>query len=427
MVLLFQALAISSPARSDSPRSSSSVAGSVPSPSGEGTEFDFEFSGVYTWGEVIASLCRDGWCRTQLPRDFHNLSVPLGVYEHTWEGAWKALSMQALADGYLLKKSGKKKPYTITAELDQEKQASFVSCLDTSVRSVPARDLFRYRMVDSVKCLARARDLDYKARLSDSLFYPVTKYRVSFYVVSSAFLRTLGVDWTTIWAKGNLVHMPTLITDWSLKATASDDTTAEFRSIEVDMDSTITLHWGSQKKEAKSTVVYNNGVAQSDYEWKNYGLTLTLTRDVKNGLRADYQLAQRDENNSVLSGKFGGGGSDSISAWGVYDSYQTRFTGIPWLYKIPVIGYLFGTEHVDKVKSFFVIQVFKVQRDTVNFPVLDSLRIKEVYDYENIRTDSTDTEPDSLDRSQDTLSLPPDSLGPPREALAPGADGGGEG
>lgn len=402
-VLLSLLLAVSGFASSPVRSSSSSSPAASPSLKGGAVEFDYEFQGVYTWGEVIASLCRDGWCRTQLPREFHQLTVPLGIYEHTWNGAWKALSMQALADGYELKKTGRRKPWTITAEQLQEKTASYISCQDTSVRSVPAKDLFRYKMVDSLKCLAKSRDLDLQARLKDSLFYPVTKYRVSFYVVSSAFLRTLGVDWTSIWATGDLVHMPDFITDWSLKAVASDDTTAEFRSIEVDLDSSTTLHWGSQKKEEKSTVVYNNGVAQSDYEWKNYGLTLTLSRDRVKGLRANYQLAQRDENNSVLSGDFGGGGSDSISAWGVYDSYQTRFTGIPWLYNIPVIGYLFGTEHVDKVKSFFVIQVYKVARDSLDFPTLDSLRLKDVYDYEDIRTDTTDTEPDTLHREEDPV------------------------
>ena len=49
------------------------------------------------------------------------MQVPLSVYENTFDNAFKALSMQALADGYILKKSGKKKPFIVTAELDQEK------------------------------------------------------------------------------------------------------------------------------------------------------------------------------------------------------------------------------------------------------------------------------------------------------------------
>ena len=82
-----------------------------------------------------------------------------------------------------------------------------------------------------------------------------------------------------------------------------------------------------------------------------WSLLLPLRGIPINGVRADYTLAQRDENNSILRGQFGGG-KDSIMP-GVYDSYQNNFRGIPWLsIKFPVVGYLFGTETRDKVKSF---------------------------------------------------------------------------
>ena len=60
------------------------------------------------------------------------MSVPLSVYENSFDNAFKALSLQAFADGYILKKSGKKKPFLVQAFLDEEKQASYISCLDTS-------------------------------------------------------------------------------------------------------------------------------------------------------------------------------------------------------------------------------------------------------------------------------------------------------
>lgn len=363
-------------------------------------DFEYTFSGVYTWGEVISSLCNDGWCRTQLPREFYTMSVPLGIYENSFDDAFKALSFQALADGYLLKKTGRKKPFLVTAVLDEATRSSYISCLDTNVRQVDSKDLFRYRYADSLKCLSRARMMDSLASIVDTVHYPSKRYRVSFYVVTSAFLRTLGIDWTTLWAKGTLASRPDLISDWALRAVAQDDTTAEFRSIEVDLDSSTVLHWGSQKKEEKATIVYSNGVAQNDYEWRDYGLTLTLSRDMVQGVRADYQLAQRDENNSILKGKFGGGGKDSISAWGVYDSFQNSFVGIPWLYKIPVLGYLFGSEHRDKVKSFFVIEVLPVVRDSVSFPVLDSLRLEDVKAYEGIEDSTANSQPDSVHREE---------------------------
>lgn len=367
----------------------------------DSTVYDYEYSGVFTWGQVLTTLCRDGWCRTQLPRDFFELSVPLNVYEKGFENAFKALSMQALADGYRLTKKGSKKPYTVIAEKDERIEASYISCLDTSVHVVSAKDISKYRLSDSLKCVSRTAQLDSVRKYASSVHYPATRYRVSFYVVSSSFLRNMGIDWTSIWAKGDLVHAPSWITDWALMAVAQNDTTAEFRSIEVDLDSSTTLHWGSQRKEEKSIVTYSNGVSQQDYEWRDYGLSLGLTRDTIAGIRADYTLAQRDENNSILKGSFGGGGLDSVSAWGVYDSYQKNFRGIPWLSSFPFIGYLFGTESVDKVKSFFVIEVYPIQQNLDNnFPLQDSLMVEDKMRYEDVQ-DSTDSELDSLDIAED--------------------------
>lgn len=366
----------------------------------DSTIYDYEYSGVFSWGEVLTSLCRDGWCRTQLPREFFELQVPLNVFEKTFDDAFKALSMQARADGYVLKKTGRRKPYTVVAELYENEQVSYVSWFDTSVHKVDARDVSKYRYVDSVRVSARKRAQDSISAYNNSVHLPSVRYRVSFYVVSSTFLRNMGIDWTSIWAKGDLVHAPSWITDWSLKAVASNDTTAEFRSVEVDVDSCTTLHWGSQRREEKSIVTYSNGVSQQDYEYRDFGLTLTLTRDRVNGVRADYTLAQRDENNSVLRGQFGGGGQDSISAWGVYDSYQNNFRGIPILYGIPIVGYLFGTETRDKVKSFFVIEVYPISSSDNSFLIQDSLMVEDIRRYEYDQ-DSTETESDTVDNTQD--------------------------
>ena len=87
-------------------------------------------------------------------------------------------------------------------------------------------------------------------------------------------------------------------------------------------------------------------------------------------------------------------------AWGVYDSYQNSFVGIPWLYKIPFLGYLFGSEHRDKVKSFFVIEVLPIDRDSVSFPVLDSLRLEDIKAYEGIEDSTANSQPDSVHREE---------------------------
>lgn len=371
--------------------------------------FEFELSGVFTWGEVITNLCRGGWCRSQLPREFYEMKVPLSVYEHDFENAFKALSMQARADGYVLRKKGSRLPIHVYAELDEEKSLSYVSCVDTTVKTVPVRDYRKYVYADSLKCLSKGQKnrLDSLKSYNDSLVVPSSRYRVSFYVVSSSYVQSLGVDWTVIWARGDLVHLPSFITDWTLKAVADQDTSAEFRSVELDVDTMATLHWGSQRKEEKSIVTYSNGVSQQDYEWKNYGLTLSLSRSKKGGIRGEYTLAQRDENNSVLSGNFGGGDvdQDSIVAYGVYDSYQVKHVGVPFLSSVPLLGNLFGYETTDKVKSFFVIEIYKVLADTV----FRSFRANEIYKeerkdfYEGRMPDSSYVESFAVYDKEDSL------------------------
>jgi len=343
--------------------------------------YDFEFSGLYTWGEVITSLCAGGWCRVQLPRDFYNLSVPLSVYENSFDDAFNALSMQALADGFILRKFGKDKPYKLVVTPDQDKTLSYISCLDTLVKNVPSRDISKYKYSDSLKCYSRAMYLDSLRLASLSVDSSSVRFRVSFYVVSSSFVQSLGVRWTDVFANGDLFNLPELITNWTFKAVADNDSLAEYRSLEIDLDSSASIHWGSQSKEEKSTIVYSNGVSQTDFEWRDFGLTLDITRTKKHGVKVDYKLAQRDENNSVLRGRFGGGGSDSVLTYGVYDSFVFSSVGVPFLSSIPLLGNFFKYDVKDKIRSFFVISVYRIEPKKRDIDSLESLKKQDVRDF----------------------------------------------
>lgn len=367
-----------------------------------GGAFDFEFSGMYKWGEVITLLCKDGWCRTQLPREFFELEVPLNIYENDFDQAFKSLALQAKADGYILSKSGRKKPFKVSVKRDSVSMIAFVSCFDSLVKSVPILELSAHKRSDSLRCAGR--EFASKQFIQDSLNKVVhsSRYRISFYVVSSSFVRSLGVNWTDIWAKGDLVSRPDIITDWALQAVASDDDLAEYRSIEVDIDSSAHIHWGSQVKEQTETFMTGETI-QANYTWRDYGLTLTLSRDNFSGIRGDYQLLQRDEFNSILEGNFGGGGKDTVVAYGVFDSREKTITGIPWLKDLPFIGYLFGSEKVDKVKSFFVIEIMKIQTQERTFKTLDSLMLEDKTRYEPIQKDSTDNKLDTLNHQENEV------------------------
>ena len=359
----------------------------------------YQFSGVFTWGKIISMLCQDGWCRTALPRDFYQLEVPISIYEDSFDNAFKALKIQALADGYILVKSGRKKPYNVSVRKKEDSEGAYISCLDSTVHIVPDKYLSIYRAADSLKCSASPK-VD-TLSLGDSVrVVPLDRFRINFYVVSSSFLDSYGVDWTQLWATGNLWSNPHFISDWALRAVSSGDSLSEFRSIEIDIDSAASLHWGSQKREEKST--YQTGeTVRTDYEYHDYGLTLNLSRSELGGIRGEYSLAQRDDMNSIIEGNFGGGGRDSVSTFGVFDSYQVVNSGIPILRSFPLIGTLFSTTRKDKVKSFFVIEIVQLKKvidDPSHFAFLDSLKTYEL-EYDNY--DTSKIEPDTVYNSKD--------------------------
>ena len=121
----------------------------------QGGSVSYKFSGVYTWGKILTMLCEDGYCRTALPREFYELTVPVSIYENDFEGAFKALSMQALADGWVLSKKGKKYPFDVSVRKKEDRDAAFVSCVDSSVQIVPDKYLGKYISADSLKCLGK--------------------------------------------------------------------------------------------------------------------------------------------------------------------------------------------------------------------------------------------------------------------------------
>lgn len=56
---------------------------------------------------------------------------------------------------------------------------------------------------------------------------------------------------------------------------------------------------------------------------------------------------------------------------------------------MPLIGYIFGHEVLDKIKSFFVIRVYRVPFERRSIPLLDSLRVVDVVDFhDTLKTDS---------------------------------------
>lgn len=342
-------------------------------------------------------LCDGGWCRTALPRDFYSLEVPVSIYEQSFDDAFRALKMQALADGFVLTKSGKERPYDVSVRPKTDEESAYVSCTDSTVHLVPSKYLRTYMRADSLKCRGIVSRGD--SLYGDSVrIVPLDRFRINFYVVSSLYLDSYGVDWTELWATGNLWSKPNLFSDWALSAVASGDTLSEFRTIEIDIDSAASLHWGSQRREEKST--YQTGeTVRTDFDYHDFGLTIDLSRSERGGIRGEYRLAQRDEMNSIIEGNFGGGGSDSVSTHGVYDSYTWNEKGVPFFSSIPVLGNLFSMKKKEKVKSFFVIEIVQLKKVVKN--PSHWRHIQELKEKEMSYVDTSEAQLDTVFNSQD--------------------------
>lgn len=165
-------------------------------------------------------LCEKGKCRLSVPSEFYSLRVPLSIYEKDFASALRALKVQAKADGWEIVLS--RKVLSVRRSVSVDSSAVFVSCLDSSVVSVPRKDLSVYLRSDSLKCLsARNRQnarRDSLQALQDSLLrgYELRNYLLEYYSFSSNMLDEWGIKWSEVLASGDFFSKPSIPINLSL-------------------------------------------------------------------------------------------------------------------------------------------------------------------------------------------------------------------
>lgn len=319
---------------------------------------DYDFNGVFSWGEVLAMLCERGKCRLSLPTDFYGLHVPLAIYEKDFKSAFRALKLQASADGWDLTLSGK----TLSARrsIVADSAYTFVSCIDSSVVSVPRKDWQTYVHSDSLRCLSmRERErfnADSLKHYKDSLLhgYDLRNYQLEYYSYSSMLLEQWGIKWSDVLASGDFFSKPDIPLSWAIQAMGTMDSLFVFRSVQFRIDSTLSLTWGNTESEVDK--VYNdNGVVTTSYADKDYGMTINLQRS-ENRLKIDYSFTQNDDTKQKISGASSALLGDTLLVVGYYKSRNNDYRYVPFLGHVPVLGYLFRwREYTDDVK-FFVLR-----------------------------------------------------------------------
>ena len=181
----------------------------------------------------------------------------------------------------------------------------------------------------------------------------------------------MGVEFNGIIAEGNLHDKFKVYDDWKLHATETNDTTFTYRQINVAFDSTLNVDWGTEEQTLKTTYVTSNGVVNTDYEWRKYGLHCIAQKDFER-IQMSYVFRDKEQNISVLQGSAVGSLGDTLMITGQYTTSRQVTIGVPFLSRIPLLKYLFSTEqNLTDVKEFELYLVPTERMETNTFHRFD--------------------------------------------------------
>ena len=303
-------------------------------------------------------LCEKGKCRLSVPSEFYSLRVPLSIYEKDFQSALRALKVQAKADGWEILLS--KKVLSVRKSVAVDSSAVFVSCVDSSVVSVPRKELAVHLKSDSLKCLSaqnrRIFERDSLQALQDSLLrgYELRNYLLEYYSFSSTMLDDWGIKWSEVLSSGDFFSKPSVPINWAIRGMGRQDSLYVFRSVQFRIDSTLNLTWGNTSSEIKK-VFNDQGIVTTEYEDKDYGMQINLKRS-DNRLNIEYSFTQNDDSKQKISGASSALLGDTLIVVGYYKSKNYDYQYVPFLGQVPVLCYLFRyREYVDDVK-FFVLR-----------------------------------------------------------------------
>lgn len=308
---------------------------------------NFVYKGLYSVETVLVNYCKD--CYLELPPDFLKSEIVLSVDTDEETSFFKAVQASANGIGWDLirQKSGRLK----AEPLQNVGNLVFISCMDNTPHNVPKylysasvkADKIQCANRDSILMLARQKAVRDSIRF-DSLSkvrLDFKSYQLRYYAYSKSFTDRLGVEWSSLLSSGNVRGRLNVFDDWRLIATQTNDTTFNERSVVFSVDSTLSLDWGSEEQTLKKTFV-NDGVTTSDYEWRKYGLLISVRRDGKR-VKMDYVFRDKGNSVSVLQGSVIGQEGDTLRLFGNYNSSRNVETGVPFISSVPVLGNLFKT------------------------------------------------------------------------------------
>ena len=324
----------------------------------------YEYKGVFTAEQVFTTLCEN--CYLELPAEYLRTNLVLSVSTDDSKALDKALKSASRGAGWQLTRRGE---LWHAEPVQNDGNLVYISCMSNEPVNVP-KYLYWYAVKsDSIRCYRRdslqARNdsvahaerkrTDSLVHVRDSLLrqrLPYRRYELRYYSYTKNFTDKVGAEFSGIVAKGNLHDKFRIFDDWQFFATATNDTTFTFRQVNVAFDSTLNLDWGTEEQTLKTAYVSTNGYVSNDYEWRKYGLVVTLKKDTAKTYM-QYVFRDKEQNISVLQGSAVGNVGDTLVVSGQYTTARQVRTGVPFLSSIPVLGYLFSTQQtLTDVKRF---------------------------------------------------------------------------
>lgn len=329
----------------------------------------YEYRGVYTAQAVFTNLCEN--CFLELPPEFMETKLTLSVNTDKEKELNRALVAGAKSAGWNLSKRGnvwKAEP------VQNDGNVVFISCMNNEPVNVP-KYLYAYALKsDSIKCAERERlrrEQDsitlFEKHRNDSLAkirLGFGHYHLRYFSYSKSFTDKMGIEWNSILLSGNLHDRFEYFDDWKLVANEINDTSYTERGLVFSVDTSLNVDWGSEEQTLKQTFV-NDGVTTSDYEWRKYGLIVSVRRDGQR-VRMDYTFRDKDNSVSVLQGSVIGDEGDTLRLFGTYTSHRNVQNGIPFLCRLPIIGYLFATNTTTNDIRAFELYLLPIKKDERN-------------------------------------------------------------
>lgn len=305
------------------------------------------YQGNFILGDVLSDLCSRSGCSLGISGDVVNLPITLAVKTSSGDVLIKSIRNSLISSGYYLQGT-LNGTITIVKDLTAD-MAVYVDCSGV-VQQVPKLHKSAYVKADSIRC----------ANSNKPKIETVSKrWRIEFYSVSETALKQYGAQLSHPLAYGsfdftNFLKKQHLADSWNIDYLAERDSLFESRSVSFELDSLVNFSWGVQKQVIDKSYI-QDGVAVNSYEWRKYGLDLTIKSYPK--FKFEYLIRSPDE--STISGNSSLGQDSTVFVVASYDlNERGESCFLPFL---PI----FCKPTYNNERRYFVLRLYQLPEESI--------------------------------------------------------------